>query len=123
MSDKKSKQSLWDRFAISDEKSCRVAIRNGGIASLISGILTGIFAVSGFFNSSDDEQLNLILNPWNLIDCFLLFVLSIFIFNKSRIASTLMVIYFVASRVIIWTALGSPRGLLKTAQEGENKLK
>ena len=41
----------------------------------------------------------------------MLFVLSIFIFNKSRIASTLMVIYFVASRVIIWTALGSPRGL------------
>ena len=106
-----NKKSLWDSFKINDEESCAKAIRNGGIAAMISAAITGVFGIAGFFTSSTDKDLNYLLDPWILVDFILIVVLGIFVFHKSRIASTLLVIYFVGAKLFMWFELGTPKGL------------
>ena len=38
-------------------------------------------------------------------------LMGIFVFRKSRVASTLLVIYFVAGKAIMWSDLGKVQGL------------
>ena len=112
MSDNKQKKNpIWGGFNITDEESCRIAIRNGGIVSMISAIITGAFAFTVFFDQSSEPISNILLNPWRLINFFLILSLSVFIFRKSRIASTLMVVYFIASTIISRSMTGEFRGL------------
>jgi len=113
MANPKQKQSFIDSFRIIDRKSCEKAIRYGGIAAMISAAITGIFAVAGFFTSSSNKYLAYYLDPWLAVDMVLIIVLGLFVFRKSRIASTLLVIYFVVSKVITWSDVGiKPQGLL-----------
>ena len=108
------KKSFWGSFAITDRESCAKAIRNGGIAAMISAAISCAFALSGFFKSSSDKGLNYLLDPWVLLDAVLIVVLGIFIFRKSRIAATLMVVYFAGSKLLMWAETGEPKGLLVT---------
>jgi len=64
--------------------------------------ITAITAGFGFFTSSSNKALAYMLNPWGGVDAVLILVMGIFIFRKSRIASTLLVIYFVLSKAIMW---------------------
>lgn len=114
MSTDTKKKSFWGSLAITDQESCAKAIKNGGVAAMISAAITGVFAVSAFFTASSDKNLNYLLDPWLLVDVVLIIVLGIFIFRKSRVAATLMVIYFVGSKLLIWIAMGEPKGLLTT---------
>jgi hypothetical protein len=93
-------------FSISDRASCERAIKNGGIAAMISAGITGVFAVIGLFTSSSNKRLAYMLDPWLLVDAGFIVVLGIFIFKKSRIASTLMVLYFITSKIIVWHDIG-----------------
>ena len=49
---------------------------------------------------SDDAVLHSLLDPWSMVDVVLIVVLAAFIFRKSRVASTLMFVYFVASKLL-----------------------
>ena len=111
MSSNINKKSFWDSFKINDQESCAKAIRNGGIAAMISAVITGVFGIAGFFTSSTDKDLNYFLEPWILVDAIFVVVLGIFVFRKSRIASTLLVIYFVGAKLIMWFELGTAKGL------------
>lgn len=93
---------------------CTKAIKNGGIAAMISAAITGGFAIAGFFTNSSSNDLNYFLDPWILVDAVLIVVLGIFIFRKSRVAATLMVIYFVGSKLLMWAEMGEPKGLPMT---------
>ena len=104
------KKSFLDCYIINDKNSCDRAIRNGGTSAMISAAITGGFGVAGFFMNSGNQEIKYLLNPWILTDAALLIVLAIFVFRKSRIAATLLVIYFVASKVYIWYELGKPSG-------------
>ncbi len=108
------KKSFWGSFTIDDRESCARAIKSGGIAAMVSAAITGVFAVAAFFTSSSDKSLNYLLDPWLLVDVVLIVVLGIFIFRKSRVAATLMVIYFVGSKLLMWAEMGEPKGLLVT---------
>lgn len=110
MTDKK--KGFWSSFEITDRESCEKAIRNGGIAALVSAAITAILGVLGFFTQSSNADLNYLLDPWILLDVGLIVVLAIFIFRKSRVASTLLLVYFVASKLIMWIDLGAPKGFL-----------
>lgn len=110
MTDKK--KGFWSGFEITDRESCEKAIRNGGIAALVSAAITAILGVLGFFTQSSNADLNYLLDPWILLDVGLIVVLAIFIFRKSRVASTLLLVYFVASKLIMWIDLGAPKGFL-----------
>ncbi len=106
------KKSFWGSFAITDRGSCAKAIRNGGIVALISAAITTVFGVIGIFTQSSDKNLNYFLDPWILADVVLIVILAIFIFRKSRIAATLLLIYFVGSKAIMWIELGKPKGVV-----------
>jgi hypothetical protein len=112
MSSNTGKKSFWGSFAITDQDSCAKAIKSGGIAAMLSATVTGAFAISAFFTSSSDKTLNYFLDPWLLVDLILILVIGFFIFRKSRVAATLMVIYFVGSKLLIWIDLGEPKGLV-----------
>lgn len=109
-----TKKSFSDSFNLNDRESCQSAIKTGGIAAMISAAITGAFAVAGFFVDSNDAASNYFLDPWLLVDFVLIVVLGIFVFRKSRVASTFLVIYFVVSKLIMWIDLGKAPGLIMT---------
>lgn len=108
----KIQKTMCSSFKITDRQSCEKAIQNGVIAVLISAGITAIFGVAGFFANSSDSALNYLLDPYILIDVFLMLVLAFFISRKSRVASTLLLIYFVLSKIDTWLTIGEPKGLL-----------
>jgi hypothetical protein len=112
MSNGTGKKSFLDAFTITDRMSCEKAIRNGGIAAMISAGITAIFAGIGFVTSSSNKDMAYLLDPWMMVDVVLIVILGIFIFRKSRVASTVMVLYFVVSKAIMWYDMGKAQGLL-----------
>jgi hypothetical protein len=113
MTEEKKKRSFEDQLRITDRASCEQAIRNGGIAALVVAGLTGVFAIIGFFvHTSEDDPLSGFLDPWSLLDVALIVVLAVFIFRKSRVASTLMLIYYVASKILQVMDGGGTAGLI-----------
>lgn len=111
MTEKSKKKSFFATFKIEDRDSCIKAIKNGGIAAMIAAGITAIFGVAGFFIASENQDLNYFLDPWILIDVALIVILGIFIFRKSRVASTLLVIYYVSAKALLWYELGKPTGV------------
>jgi hypothetical protein len=101
-----------DQFSIADRSSCEKAIRNGGIAAMVSAGLTALLATVGIFTTSNNPTLSYYLDPWSLVDAALIVVLGIFIFRKSRTAATLMLAYFVVSKGIQWYDMGKPSGTI-----------
>lgn len=112
MSASNAKQSFADNFRLHDRYSCEKAIRNGGVAALISAAVTSIFAAAGFFINSTDTALAYLMDPGLAVDAALILTLGILVFRKSRTASTLLVVYFVASKLLLWYDLGKVQGLL-----------
>ena len=112
MADSKQKKSFIDSFRINDRESCEKAIRNGGIAAMISACITAIFAGAGFFTSSSNKDLAYFLDPWLSVDVVLIIVLGVFVFRKSRVASTLLVLYFAVSKAIMWYDMGKAQGII-----------
>jgi hypothetical protein len=100
-------------FEITDRVSCERAIRNGGMAGLFSAAITGLFAMAGLFVRSSDPGLKRAMDPWALADVALIVVLAAYVFRKSRVASTLLVVYYVLAKLAIWSEVGtSPAGFL-----------
>ncbi|SRR6266487_6052376 len=114
MAVKSNKKSSFYSFKIEDRESCARAIKYGGIAAMISAAITSVFGIAGLFISSDNKDLNYFLDPWILADVVLIVLLGIFVFRKSRVASTLLVIYFVSAKLLMWHDLGRPGGTLMT---------
>jgi hypothetical protein len=50
-------KSMGSYFQIHDRTSCAQAIRNGGIAALVSASFTAIVGVIGFFTSASDRAI------------------------------------------------------------------
>lgn len=111
MSGNTEKNSLFGVFSITDRASCERAIRNGGITAMISAGITAVFAGIGFFTSSSNKDLAYLLDPWLTVDAVLIVILGIFIFRRSRVAATIMVLYFAVSKAIIWYDMGNMKGL------------
>jgi len=83
-----------------DEQTIEKAIRNAWIAGLISSTLTLIFTLTILEGS--------ILG---FVDVFIGFGLTFGIYKKSRVAATVMLIYFSLSRINIWLAVGWTPGI------------
>jgi hypothetical protein len=98
--EKKKRRSFEEQLRITDRTSCEQAIRNGGVAALVVAGLTAIAAIAGFFVDTSNERLSSALDPWALVDVVLILVLAVFIFRKSRVASTLMLAYYVVSKLL-----------------------
>jgi hypothetical protein len=112
MPDSNAKSSLMDHFSLHNRYSCERAIRNGGVAAFISAAVTGLSAAAGFLITFSDPTLSNLMDPMLTVNVLLIVVLGVFVFRKSRIASTLLVAYFAASKAILWYQMGQVQGLL-----------
>lgn len=97
--DSKSK-TIFEKYKITDKKSCEKAIRNAFIASLIftlyMSLLTflAIFDIHFFLN----ERFSAIVIP----DVLILAVLSYMIYKKSKFASWILLGYLLATYIYGW---------------------
>jgi uncharacterized membrane protein len=96
-------------FSLSDQKTCERAIRNGSIAALVSAGLTAVLATMGAFAQPQDNQLGNLLSMWFFLEVGLILVLGVFTYRKSRIASTVLFLYFVASKLVLFLDGSGPR--------------
>jgi hypothetical protein len=109
---KKKKSSLFGDMNISSKEECEKAIKNGWIAGLVSFSLTLGFGIAGFFTTSDNSAMAYFLDPWLLVDAFLILILTFCIYKKSRVGATLMFLYFTLSKLDAWYTLGKADGLI-----------
>jgi hypothetical protein len=71
-------------------------IKNAWVVGIVSGCMTLVATLIAMYGMS-----LLGLNAWNLLDAALIFGLAFGIYKKSRSCAVLMLIYFVASKIII----------------------
>ena len=83
------------------KRKCERKIRNGGILALVAAALTAAASVAGIVVESSDRATAQFLDPAGLIDALLLLILGVFVLRKSRIASTLLVVYFASNLVFV----------------------
>lgn len=76
-------------------------IRNGWVAGIVSGVMA-LLAMSGHPILS--------FNAWSLFDVALIFGLAFGIYRKSRVCATSMLVYFVASKILIYAQAGFATG-------------
>ncbi len=111
MTKEKSKPSFKDQFVLNSVESCLAAIKNGWVAGLISIGLTFVVVVIGMYSNTDNATLNYFADPTIFIDLVLMAIMVFFIRKKSRIAATCMFLYFIISKYIQWSDLGTMQGL------------
>ncbi len=78
---------------------------------MVSAAITTTFFVVSLFMKADSREIDYYGDPWILVDVALVIVLGIFVYRKSRIASTLLVLYFVGTKAAMWYEEGKPSGL------------
>ncbi len=81
-------------------------IRHGAFLACFSGALTLAGSVAGMAGASSAG-----LDAWNLIDVGLIFGLAYGIWRRSRAAATVMLLYFIASKLLVFMESGQPSGL------------
>ncbi|TNE57926.1 MAG: hypothetical protein EP340_07075 [Alphaproteobacteria bacterium] len=93
-----------------DKEEAIKASRNGAIAALISATLT--FAIMVIATQSNvSEELAYFNDPWLLTDVGLLVILAIFVWRRSRVASVLLLAYFLISQILVRFETGNVRGV------------
>jgi hypothetical protein len=83
-------------------KTVKKWIQQGWITGLISCFLTLLYAVLG---ASGYEMYG--FNILNLLDVFLILIMTYGIYQKSRVASTSMFVYFIVSKIIMFNDYGT----------------
>lgn len=82
-------------------------IRHGFVAACASGAITLLMVVTGLMASSDIR-----FDAWNLLDVGLIALLAFGIHKRSRTAATVMLAYFVLSKILMMVETGKPTGLV-----------
>ena len=111
MTKEASKPSFKDQLKLDSEETCLAAIKNGWVAGLVSIGLTLLIVLIGMFSGTENTTVNYFADPTIFIDIVLMVVMVFFIYKKSRIAATCMLLYFVLSKYIQWTDLGEAQGV------------
>ncbi len=111
MTEEKSKTSFADQLKIKDTAGCLEAMKNGWIAGTVSIGLTILVVLIGIFSGSDNDLLAYYADPLMFIDIVFMGILVFFMYKRSRVAATLMFVYFVGSKLVQWTDLGGVQGL------------
>ncbi|MCA8984891.1 MAG: hypothetical protein R3C12_24390 [Planctomycetaceae bacterium] len=75
------------------------AIRNGAIAACISAGMTIIIVVTSIYTDAEGMYA-LYNNPANFIDVVIILAFAFGVYKRSRVASVLMFIYFLAAKII-----------------------
>jgi len=90
--------AIFDAFRICDRMSCERAIRRGAIVAFLIGAAHVLVARS--FTQYADEALGPQPDRWISLDAAFVFLMGILLLLRSRIAATVLLIYFVAARAL-----------------------
>jgi len=85
-------------------------IKNAWIAGIISSVVTLIASLLPLFGASIAG-----FNLFNLADVALIAGLTVGIWRKSRICALIMLVYFIASKVMLISKTGNSAGLIMGA--------
>ena len=83
-------------------------ITHGWVAACVSGTITLLVTVIAMASGGD----GLGDGAWNLVDVGLIALLAFGIYKRSRTAATIMLAYFVLSKILIMVETGKPSGLV-----------
>lgn len=101
---------------ISDNPSSTVSadvlkkIRNACIAGLITATVTLIVTLLAVFGVVQLFG----FDAWEFVDVVLILGFTYGIYRKSRVCAVLMLVYFVASKIMLFMQTGKPNGLVMT---------
>lgn len=93
-----------------NKKEAIKATKNGAIAACISAIISIVFIVIAI-RADVGGKLAIFNDPANFIDVVLILILAYGVYIKSRVASVLLIIYFIVSKVIIIEETQSFQGI------------
>ena len=96
---------------LQSKEECQKSIKYGWVCALISMLFTLLLAVAGYLVTSDNVVFNAFKNPFLLLDVVLIGVLAFYMRKKSRTAVTMMLVYFVFSKWLVWSETGSTSGI------------
>lgn len=82
-------------------------IKFGWIAALISTLLTALVVTISIITNANQ----LLVNVWSYFDVGLMVILTFGMYKKSRVAATIMLIYFALSKIFITLETGKVNGL------------
>lgn len=83
------------------------AIRNGMIAAAISGGWTLLFIAIANYTQFSNQTLELISDPFNLLDVIVVFICIYGLHKKSRTAAIVLLSVFALGKVVMWLELQS----------------
>lgn len=83
-------------------------IKHGWIAAIVSGVMTLAMILVVIYTNTTGN----LVNAWNSLDVILIFLLAFGIYKKSRIAASVMFVYFLASKIMIIAETGKFNGML-----------
>jgi len=87
-------------------------VKIASIAGYVSAALTLLFGLFGVFVNSDDPSLAYYLDPWIILDAFLILVLAFYVGRKSFPAAVFLLVYFIIAKILAIYETGNPSGIL-----------
>lgn len=82
-------------------------IKRGWIAAIVSGVLTLAIMIVAMNTDAFDG----LYDVWMTVDVVLIFLLAFGIYKKSRVAATMMFVYFLMSKIWMVVETGEVNGL------------
>jgi hypothetical protein len=83
-------------------------IKHGWIAACVSATMTLLVTLLALKSSTENSY----VDAWNLMDVALIALFALGIYKRSRTAATLMLVYFVLSKILMMMETGMPSGLV-----------
>jgi hypothetical protein len=94
--------------SLTEQEEIDKKIKNGWIAAVISMVMT----IALMLLAATTGMLQNLFNIWSTFDVVLGLALAFGIYKKSRFAATTMFIYFLLSKIFIFSATGKPTGVV-----------
>lgn len=106
--EEKKQVGFSDELQLNSKRACEAAIKHAWVFSLISAIVVTVFGVTGLLvkNINISPIVNNLVHPLALVDAALLFVLTFFVYKRSRIAITFLLTYFALSKIVEYAEVG-----------------
>ena len=105
--------SFSEELKLNSNMACEAAIMHTWIFSAISALVGTVMGLSGLFieNINVSPVVNYLAHPLALFDAALLFVLTFYIYKKSRVAVTILLIHFMLGKLTEYATVGFGWGL------------
>jgi hypothetical protein len=82
-------------------------IRRAAVAAVVAAVITLVIWLTAMMTEATGS-LSFFNDPWLGVDVVLMFALALGIWRKSRVASALLITYYVVCRIFLWTEWRTP---------------